>query len=125
MTKHTQGPYTATIALPGRVALIRALDSIAGMQNTGDYTAEEFEANARLLAASATMFKLIDRFIEWRAKSDGNGLPPGVEGDDYLNGDDGRTDDEDGWHDLDMIVSTAAVLRKHIEDGTPLPEDLK
>lgn len=59
--KHTTGPWSVTFALIGppreQIAVIRALDSICGMRNMGDYTEEEFQANAHLIAAAPDLFE--------------------------------------------------------------------
>lgn len=67
-TKHTPGPWTAEIheGLPATTnsrqepafAVIRAIDSVAGMRQ-GDERFDEFEANARLIAAAPQMLEAL------------------------------------------------------------------
>lgn len=60
-TQHTSGPWFASIHKDSpdqpAIALIRAVDTIAGMRQTGDYTEETFAANAHLIAASPELFE--------------------------------------------------------------------
>lgn len=57
--QHTPGPWHAEIIEPGKGALIWAFDSIAGMRNSGDYLPDEFEANARLIAAAPDLLEAL------------------------------------------------------------------
>lgn len=56
---HTPSPWFAEIIEPGRRALIRGIDSIAGMRNSGDFLPDEFDANARMIAAAPEMLEAL------------------------------------------------------------------
>lgn len=77
--RHTPGPWFATVHPAGehhrQYALIRAVDSIAGMSNSGDYSAEEFEANARLIAAAPEMYEALRAFVACYLPPDGERRP--------------------------------------------------
>jgi hypothetical protein len=61
MSKHTTGPWFASVHDDDgeQFAVIRAIDSIAGMRNSGDYSPEEFESNAHLIAAAPELWEAL------------------------------------------------------------------
>ncbi len=60
--KHTPAPWRPEIYEP-KAAIIIAWDSVCAMRNNGDYTHDEFEANARLIAAAPALLEAAQELL--------------------------------------------------------------
>jgi len=62
--KFTTGPWFPTVVVgQPTVGVVRAIDSICGFRNMGDYTEEEFEANVHLVAAAPELYEALEEII--------------------------------------------------------------